>query len=67
MKTKLLLVVVMLVLALTACNNGGDKNISEGDAATCIALRGSDVETWEFSPLERAANNVCWLYQQSTR
>jgi len=62
----LLIVLVVLVFSLTACG-GGDKNkltVSEGDISTCLALNGPDVSAWTFTALEKAAGNVCWLYQR---
>ena len=68
-----MIIAIILTVSLTACGSGDKKSssttvtVSQGDIASCVALNGSNVAAWEFSPLERAANNVCWLYQQSTR
>ena len=69
-KVIIAIAIIVVVLSLSACGGGdkGDKTgtvtVSEGDAATCIALRGENVQDWTFTPLEKAANNVCWLHQQ---
>lgn len=74
MKRLIVLIVVVLILAvsLTACGGGDKKSsnttvtVTEGDAASCIALRGDDVAGWTFTGLEKMSNNVCYMYQQQT-
>ena len=71
-KVIIAIAIIVVVLSLSACG-GGDKGgndlpaVTAGDVSACVALRGDDVASWQFSALERASNNVCWRYQQATR
>ena len=67
-----MIIAIILTVSLTACGGGDKKSsnttvtVTEGDAASCIALRGDDVAGWTFTGLEKMSNNVCYMYQQQT-
>lgn len=55
----------VLVMTLSACSSSSDITVGQGDISACLALYGNNVQSWTFSTVEKMANNVCYLYQQS--
>jgi len=57
-------------IALAACGGGDNSKSKEitppsGAREACVALLGGDIKNWSFSPLEKAANNDCYLVQRA--
>jgi len=69
-RIKIAAVLAIAAIALAACGGGGDKDdkkvvIPAGTREACVAIRGEDIQSWQFSPLEKAVKNECWLVQQA--
>lgn len=60
-----LILIAILAIALSACSPVSDVKVGQGDVNACVALYGNNVQGWTFTTLEKMANNVCYLYQQS--
>jgi len=66
-RIKIAAVLAAAAIAMAACGGGGDKKVTvpQGAREACIALYGGDTQSWDFSPLEKAVKNECWLVQQA--
>jgi len=66
-RIKIAAVLAAAAIAMAACGGGGDKKvvIPAGTREACVAIRGKDIQSWQFSPLEKMAKNECWLVQQA--
>lgn len=66
-RIKIAAVLAAVTIVLAACGGGGDKKVvpPSGAREACVALLGGDIKNWSFSPLEKAANNECYLVQRA--
>lgn len=64
-KIKIAATLAAAAIAIAACGGGGDKKVvpPSGAREACVALLGGDIKNWSFSPLEKMANNDCYIVQ----